>query len=104
MMPAHDSTVTFFPLSFHDHRPLTWVEERGPGLPRVKNVNFRFDTCEVTKLPAAAREPVGIFMQDMVMFAGKLLGQVPPEQLEAETRRVLHCLELADRIHELSRG
>ncbi|XP_062337688.1 biliverdin reductase A [Osmerus eperlanus] len=87
-----------------DNRPLTWVEERGPGLPRVKNVNFRFDTCQVTELPPAPREPVGIFMQDMVLFAGKLLGQVPPEQLEAETRRVLHCLELADCIHELSRG
>lgn len=85
-----------------DSRPLTWVEERGPGLPRTKHVNFRFDSCQVTELPPAAKEPVGLFMQDLVMFAEKVLGQVPPERVEVERRRILFCLKLADRIHQLS--
>jgi biliverdin reductase len=41
-------------------------------------------------------------MQDLVLFSQKLLGQVPRDQLHAERRRVLHCLELADRIQQLS--
>ncbi|KAG9355980.1 hypothetical protein JZ751_000824 [Albula glossodonta] len=85
-----------------DQRPLTWIEERGPGLSRAKNINFRFDTCTMEQLPIVPREPVGLFMQDLNLFAQKLLGQVPPTQLQAERRRILHCLELADRIQQLS--
>ncbi|KAM9458295.1 LOW QUALITY PROTEIN: biliverdin reductase A-like [Salvelinus alpinus] len=85
-----------------EQKPLMWIEERGPGLPRVKNINFRFDSCTMTQLPPGAREPVGLFMQDLVLFSQKLLGQVPRDQLHAERHRVLHCLELADRIQQLS--
>lgn len=85
------------------HRPITWVEERGPNLPRVKNINFRFDSCSMTELPNAPREPVGLFMQDLVLFGQKLLGQLPPAQLQAEQKRVLHCLQLAERIQQLSK-
>ncbi|MBN3307381.1 BIEA reductase, partial [Amia calva] len=84
--------------------PLTWIEERGPGLGRIKNINFRFDSGTMDRLPDAPREPVGLFMQDLDFFGQKLLGLVPPEQLQAERRRILHCLELAERIKELSLG
>ncbi|KAG7488661.1 hypothetical protein MATL_G00036310 [Megalops atlanticus] len=84
-----------------EQRQLTWIEERGPGLGRMKNINFRFDSCTMDRLPEAPREPVGLFMQDLNLFGQKLLGQVPPEQLQAERRRVLHCLQLADRIQQL---
>lgn len=87
-----------------DNRPLTWTEERGPGLPRAKTVNFRFSCSSVTELPPAPREPVGLFMQDLVLFSGKLTGLVTPEDLQAERRRILHCLELADRIRLLCQG
>ncbi|KAL0966125.1 hypothetical protein UPYG_G00291210 [Umbra pygmaea] len=83
-------------------KPLTWIEERGPGLPRAKVINFRFDSCTMTQLPPAAREPVGLFMQDLVLFSQKLMGEVPRDQLHAERCRVLHCLELADCIQQLS--
>ncbi|XP_010892394.1 biliverdin reductase A [Esox lucius] len=85
-----------------DNKCLTWIEERGPGLPRAKNINFHFDSCTITQLPPAPREPVGLFMQDLVLFSQKLMGQVPRDQLHAERWRVLHCLELADRIQQLS--
>ncbi|MGH0127884.1 UNVERIFIED_CONTAM: hypothetical protein FKN15_052286 [Acipenser sinensis] len=81
--------------------PLTWIEERAPGLGRVKNINFRFDSGTLDHIPNAPKEPVGIFMQDLNWFGEKLLGQVLSEQLQAERRRILHCLELADRIKEL---
>ncbi|KAJ8406944.1 hypothetical protein AAFF_G00292200 [Aldrovandia affinis] len=87
-----------------DQRPLTWIEERGPGLRRDKKVNFRFDSGVVDQLPAVPQEPVTLFMQDLNLFAQKLLGQVPPAQLQAERKRVLHCLELAGRIQELSQA
>lgn len=85
-----------------DNRPVTWIEERGPGLPRAKNINFRFDSFTLTEVPPpASRGAVGLFMQDLVSFAAKLSGQVPPEEMEREKRRVLHCLSLAQRIQDL---
>ncbi|XP_058870444.1 biliverdin reductase A isoform X2 [Acipenser ruthenus] len=84
-----------------EKRPLTWIEERAPGLGRVKNINFRFDSGTLDHIPSAPKEPVGIFMQDLNWFGEKLLGQVLSEQLQAERRRILHCLELADKIKEL---
>uniref|UniRef100_A0A8C6SE42 Biliverdin reductase A n=1 Tax=Neogobius melanostomus TaxID=47308 RepID=A0A8C6SE42_9GOBI len=79
-----------------DNRPLTWIEERGPGLPRAKNINFRFDSFTLTEIPPpASRGAVGLFMQDLVNFGAKVSGQVPPEEMEQEKRRILHCLSLA---------
>ncbi|KAL2096994.1 hypothetical protein ACEWY4_006201 [Coilia grayii] len=91
-------------LQTKEQKPITWIEERGPDLPRVKSINFRFDSCTMTELPSGTREPVGLFMQDMVLFAQKLTGQMPPAQAQAEQKRVLHCLELADRIRHLSQA
>lgn len=85
-----------------ENRPLTWIEERGPGLPRAKNINFRFDSFTLTEVPPpASRGAVGLFMQDLVLFAAKLSGQVSSEEMEREKRRVLHCLSVAQRIQEL---
>ncbi|XP_055057302.2 biliverdin reductase A [Misgurnus anguillicaudatus] len=82
-------------------KPLTWIEERGPGLGRTKHVNFRFQDVTITELPAGQREPVGLFMQDMVLFGRKLQGDVTAAELQTEKNRILHCLKLADRIHAL---
>lgn len=87
--------------SIFPSRPLTWIEERGPGFPRAKNIDFHFDSRTLTRIPAAPRGTVGLFMQDLVQFSAKLLGQVSPEEVQKEKLRVLHCLELAERIREL---
>ncbi|XP_027131215.1 biliverdin reductase A [Larimichthys crocea] len=84
-----------------DNSPLTWIEERGPGLPRAKNINFHFDSCIMTQMPPAARGTVGIFMQDMINFSAKLAGQVSPEEVQREKIRILLCLKLAENIQEL---
>ncbi|XP_070775546.1 biliverdin reductase A [Enoplosus armatus] len=84
-----------------DNRPLTWIEERGLGLPRAKNIDFRFDSCNLTQIPPAPRGAVGLFMQDLIHFSTKLAGQVSPEELQREKTRILHCLKLAERIQEL---
>ncbi|XP_024136686.2 biliverdin reductase A [Oryzias melastigma] len=84
-----------------DNRPLTWVEERQTGLPRAKNINFVFDSCTLSEIPAAPRGAVGLFMQDLIHFSAKISDQVSPSQLQGEKERVLHCLELADRIQQL---
>ncbi|XP_051557714.1 biliverdin reductase A-like [Myxocyprinus asiaticus] len=83
-------------------KPLTWIEERGPGLGRAKHINLRFQDCTITELPAGQREPVGLFMQDLVLFGRKLQGEVPAAALQMERKRILHCLELAERIRQLS--
>ncbi|XP_070701627.1 biliverdin reductase A [Pempheris klunzingeri] len=84
-----------------DNKPLTWIEERGPGLPRAKNINFQFDSGTLTQIPPVPRGAVGLFMQDLVIFSAKLAGQVSPEELQREKIRVLHCLKLAERIQEV---
>lgn len=70
-------------------------------MPRTKNIDFRLDVCTLTQIPAAPRGAVGLFMQDLVLFSAKLLGQVSPDEVQKEKLRVLHCLELAERIREL---
>ncbi|KAK5929186.1 hypothetical protein CgunFtcFv8_010439 [Champsocephalus gunnari] len=84
-----------------DDRPLVWIEERGPGLPRAKNINFQFDSCTLTEVPPAPRGAVGLFMQDLIHFSTKLAGQVSPGELHKEKIRILHCLRLAENIQQL---
>lgn len=81
-----------------DNRRLTWIEERGPGLPRCKNIDFHMDSGVVSQMPAVARGAVGLFMQDLELFSGKLLGLTSPEDLHKERWRILHCLCLAENI------
>ncbi|KAL7876501.1 hypothetical protein AOLI_G00114640 [Acnodon oligacanthus] len=87
-----------------DQKPLTWVEERSVGMGRAKHIHLRFDSCTLTELPAGQREPVGLFMQDLVLFGRKLLGEVPTEELQAERSRILHCLQLAENIQQFCRS
>ncbi|XP_042332251.1 biliverdin reductase A [Sceloporus undulatus] len=81
-----------------DKRPLTWIEERAPGMKRDKIINFCFKSGCLESLPDAPRSGVGLFMQDLILFAKKLLGQVSKEELAAEKRRILLCLDLAEEI------
>ncbi|XP_056376505.1 biliverdin reductase A [Hyla sarda] len=83
-----------------DNRPLTWIEERAPGLKREKKVNFTFKSGKLDTLPPAPRAAVGPFMQDQNLFARKLLGQVSKEDLAAEKKRILHCIDLAEKIKQ----
>ncbi|XP_049455410.1 biliverdin reductase A isoform X1 [Epinephelus fuscoguttatus] len=99
--PANSYRKTTAKLLTADNRPLTWIEERGPGLPRAKNINFQFDSGTLTQMPSAPRGAVGLFMQDLIYFSDKLAGQVSPEELHREKIRILHCLLLAERIHQL---
>ncbi|XP_027004375.2 biliverdin reductase A isoform X1 [Tachysurus fulvidraco] len=87
-----------------DQKPLTWTEERAEGLSRGKHIHLRFSTCTMTEFPVGVQEPVGLFMQDTVLFGSKLQGSVPPEQLQAERSRILHCFELAEEIRTHCQG
>lgn len=89
-MTAHFQTA--------DKRPLTWIEERAPGMKRDKQINFCFKSGCLESLPKAPRGEVGLFMQDLILFARKLLGQVSKEEMAAEKRRILLCLDLAEEI------
>ncbi|XP_075068627.1 biliverdin reductase A [Mixophyes fleayi] len=95
----HYSKVTAH-LTTTDNRPLTWIEERAPGLKRNKRVKFTFTSGILDVLPAAPSAPVRPFMQDMNLFARKLLGQVSKEELRAEKKRILHCIDLAEKIKQ----
>ncbi|XP_073406135.1 biliverdin reductase A isoform X2 [Dendrobates tinctorius] len=87
-----------------DNRPLTWVEERAPGLKREKKVKFTFMSGIMDTLPPAPRASVGPFMQDQNLFAKKLLGQVSQEELTVEKTRILHCIDLAEKIKQYCQG
>ncbi|XP_031613305.1 biliverdin reductase A isoform X2 [Oreochromis aureus] len=102
--PANSYSKMTAKLLTSDNRSLTWIEERQPGLPRAKNINFQFDSGTLTQIPPAPRGTVGLFMQDLIHFSAKLAGQVSPEELQKERVRVLHCLELAGKIQELCQG
>lgn len=103
---SEDTEKSYMKMTVHlltkEQKPVTWVEERGPGLPRAKSINFRFTSSSMTELPSGTREPVGLFMQDLVLFGQKLSGEMPPEQIQTERKRILHCLQLAECIKLLS--
>ncbi|XP_051944795.1 biliverdin reductase A [Hippocampus zosterae] len=85
-----------------DKKPLTWIEERGPGFPRSKSVNFQFESGPpLTEIPPSPGGAVGLFMQDLIKFSSKLMGQMSSEDLHKEKRRILHSLELAEKIRQL---
>ncbi|GAA6231455.1 biliverdin reductase A-like [Lates japonicus] len=77
-----------------DNRPLTWIEERGPGLPRAKNINFQFESCTLTQIPPAPRGAVGLFMQDLIHFSAKLVGQMSALPTSAGAATSGHILDL----------
>ncbi|XP_078394701.1 biliverdin reductase A isoform X2 [Cetorhinus maximus] len=83
---------------FHakNSRPLIWIEERGPGLKRKKRINFQFKSDTLDHIPEVPNSHVGLFMQDLNLFAQKLAGQTLTEP--SEKNRILHCLGLADEI------
>ncbi|XP_041039617.1 biliverdin reductase A isoform X1 [Carcharodon carcharias] len=83
---------------FHtkNSRPLIWIEERGPGLKRKKSINFQFKLDTLDHIPEVPNSHVGLFMQDLNLFAQKLAGQTLTEP--SEKNRILHCLGLADEI------
>ncbi|XP_078544314.1 biliverdin reductase A [Lissotriton helveticus] len=95
----------YFKMTAHlqtaNKRPLTWIEERAPGLKRGRTINFCFESGTVDSLPDVPRGAVGAFMQDQDLFAKKLLGEVSNQALDAEKRRILKCLELAEEIQQL---
>ncbi|XP_068092453.1 biliverdin reductase A [Hyperolius riggenbachi] len=91
-LTAHFATIS--------KRQLTWIEERAPGMKREKKVNFTFTTGVLDHLPSSSRGSVGLFMQDQNLFAQKLLGQVSKEELAAEKKRILHCIDLAEKIKQ----
>ncbi|XP_019391225.1 PREDICTED: biliverdin reductase A [Crocodylus porosus] len=91
-MTAHFETA--------NKKPLTWIEERGPGLKREKKINFCFTSGCLENLPQPPPATVGPFMQDQNLFAKKLLGQVSREELVAEKWRILRCLDLAEEIQQ----
>ncbi|XP_030045860.1 biliverdin reductase A [Microcaecilia unicolor] len=82
-------------------RPLTWIEERGPAMKRAKQVNFHFSSGLLDSLPSTPQAAVGPFMQDQNLFSRKLLGQVSQEELAAEKKRILRCLDIAEEIRQL---
>lgn len=39
-------------------------------------------------------------MQDQILFAKKILGQVSKEELAVEKKRIFHCIDLAQKIKQ----
>ena len=44
----------------------------------------------------------GMFAQDMDMFLAEVRGERPKDVVEAEKKRIIHCLELAEKIEKLA--
>ncbi|XP_043831293.1 biliverdin reductase A isoform X2 [Dromiciops gliroides] len=83
-----------------DKRPLTWIEERGPGLKREWHINFLFDSDRLESIPPPTQGHKNIFLRDQEIFVKKLLGQMSTEDLAKEKKHILHCLGIADEIQK----
>ncbi|XP_053409410.1 biliverdin reductase A isoform X3 [Nycticebus coucang] len=86
-------------LETEDKRPLTWIEEKGPGLKRNRYLSFHFKSGALENVPNVGVNK-NIFLKDQNIFVQKLLGQFPEKELAAEKKRILHCLALAEEIQK----
>ncbi|XP_074139727.1 biliverdin reductase A isoform X2 [Sminthopsis crassicaudata] len=81
-------------------RPLTWIEERGPGLKRERHINFLFESGLLESIPPPTQGNKNIFLKDQDIFVKKLLGQMSTEDLAKEKKHILHCVRIADEIQK----
>lgn len=79
--------------------PLSWIEEKGPGLKRNRYLSFHFKSGSLENVPNVGINK-NIFLKDQNIFVQKLLGQVSEKELAAEKKRILHCLALAEEIQK----
>lgn len=79
--------------------PLTWIEEKGPGLKRNRHLSFHFKSGSLENVPNVG-DNRNIFLKDQTIFVQKLLGQISEVELAAEKKRILHCLWLAEEIQK----
>lgn len=86
-------------LETENKRPLTWIEEKGPGLKRNRHLSFHFKSGSLENMPNVGVNK-NIFLKDQNIFVQKLLGQVSEKELIAEKKRILHCLWLAEEIQK----
>ncbi|KAL0587894.1 Biliverdin reductase A [Plecturocebus cupreus] len=79
--------------------PLTWIEEKGPGLKRNRYLSFHFKSGSLENVPNVGINN-NIFLKDQNIFVQKLLGQFSEKELATEKKRILHCLGLAEEIQK----
>ncbi|XP_077895951.1 biliverdin reductase A isoform X3 [Ictidomys tridecemlineatus] len=79
--------------------PLSWIEEKGPGLKRNRYLSFHFKSGSLENVPNVGVNK-NIFLKDQNIFVQKLLGQFSEKELAAEKKRILHCLSLAEEIQK----
>ncbi|KAG5210450.1 hypothetical protein MJG53_006535 [Ovis ammon polii x Ovis aries] len=86
-------------LETENKSPLTWIEEKAPGLKRNRRLSFHFRSGSLENMPNVGINK-NIFLKDQNIFVQKLLGQFSEEELAAEKKRILHCLWLAGEIQK----
>uniref|UniRef100_A0A8C9A0M3 Biliverdin reductase A n=1 Tax=Prolemur simus TaxID=1328070 RepID=A0A8C9A0M3_PROSS len=86
-------------LETENKRPLSWIEEKGPGLKRNRYLSFHFKSGSLENVPNVGVNK-NIFLKDQNIFVQKLLGQFSEKELAAEKKRILHCLGLAEEIRK----
>ncbi|XP_004449137.1 biliverdin reductase A [Dasypus novemcinctus] len=89
-------------LETENKSPLTWTEEKGPGLKRNRHLSFHFKSGSLENVPKVSINK-NIFLKDQNIFVQKLLGQFSEKDLAAEKKRILHCLGLAEEIQKICR-
>ncbi|XP_037693081.1 biliverdin reductase A [Choloepus didactylus] len=89
-------------LETENKSPLTWTEEKGPGLKRNRHLSFHFKSGSLENVPNVGINK-NIFLKDQNIFVQKLLGQFSEKDLAAEKKRILHCLGLAEEIQKRCR-
>ncbi|XP_055291819.1 biliverdin reductase A-like [Moschus berezovskii] len=86
-------------LETENKSPLTWIEEKAPGLKRNRCLSFHFRSGSLENMPNVGIDK-NIFLKDQNIFVQQLLGQFSEEELAAKKKHILHCLWLAGEIQK----
>lgn len=94
-----------------DNRPLTWISERvRGGKPRQASQEYKFEDG-TTVTPAPVSKPSGppppghkrLFARDLEIFLSEVRGERSSDEIAQDKKRVLYCLELAEKIETMAK-
>lgn len=84
---------------------MTWIEERRAAATRSLTLEMKFaDGAVLTRCPPKHPGPggKGLFAQDLELFVMAVRGERRKKEIDEDRNRVIHGLELAEKIKEVA--
>lgn len=110
---VHEPDLQLLTCKLHtsDSRPIIWrIERVRGGKPRQASQEYKFEDGS-TVTPAPVSKPPGppppghkgLFARDLEIFLSEIRGERSSDDIAQDKKRVLYCLELAEKIEKMAK-